>query len=264
MTGIGTQKRNEQEKSLYSGPAHCTGAIETAVPLSSDFHSISEEANRECQQRQESNSSDPMSVRWNLHLCLLGIAAGMLVTGISYGALEMLLFKQYRDNQQNGADTLGGHAQYAILKVLSHLGDLFYVLICIGFGWILTSSGNACAQRCLLRSTENSILVDDKYDESESDTTLYLNARVVFVMIVYLEVGFLLGASCMDLIVDILLGIPLSLFGFGSAIALDMIVYCLLIWCYDLLGLAKMDSTEESDEHIIKQDEEQYFYIQIV
>jgi hypothetical protein len=242
MIRIGSQSQDQQEN------PSCADAIETAVPLSRENPLISSErANQKCQ--HETNSSTQTFARWNLHLGILGVIIGMLVTGIAYGALEILLvhFGEHQEPPSNSADAVE-HVQYATLKFLSHLADLFYILICLGFAWIITLNGNDCTQR-LLRSD---IIPDERTDD----------ARFIFVMVVYLDGGFLVGASFMGLIVEILLGVPFSLYGFGSAIALDIIVCCLLIRCYDW-GLVTDPRQLNDEPSTSKQDVEQ-FYIQIV
>ena len=229
--------------------------IETAVPLCY----IDVKENRNCPlpspESQQTTSTTPSTsrYRWNCSSFVLGAISGLIVTGQAYLALKLAIHLYGKDLQMPTDKGFTDIVQYFALRAVSHLADIFYVLICIGFAWILTSNGHSFSQR----------LAKSIFATSEEESQEKLGgaaARDVFLLVVCLEGGFLFGASCMGLVVEVFLNVPLSWTGFGSAIVVDAIVCSLMVQCYD--WGSEVTAVVNDDEET--QSKDNIYYIAIV
>jgi hypothetical protein len=120
---------------------------------------------------------------------------------------------------------------YSTLFCLSHIWDAFYPSTCAMFLCFLSS-------QTYTKRVGKAITGQENIDE-----------KAIYLMIVFLEGGFLIGTSGMCMIVELLLGIPLSLEAFAMCIIVDMIVCYLLNLCYEWVKeYEKQEEVEEKDE----------------
>jgi uncharacterized membrane protein len=204
-----------------SSPDNTIGGVHTAVPLIQD--NVSKPVQQDPSQEEKNRLRS-----WQLNFFCAGIGIGIFLSGLMYGSLGWTIVHYGENPALEGRD----YFLFTFMWTMSHIRDISYILMCLGFGFILTRTGSEYVQR-LLNET------------SEFNKSLW-DARSVFLGAVIFEGAFLLGSSCTGLVVEMIIGVSLSIAPFACAIALDLVVCILLIGCYDW-GMGA-DEPEEAAE----------------
>jgi uncharacterized membrane protein len=197
------------------------GGVHTAVLLIQD--NISKPVQQDPSQEEKNRLRS-----WHPNLFWAGIGIGIFLSGLMFGSIEWMIVHYGENPTLEGWD----YFIFTFMWTMMHIRDISFILMGLGFLFILTRTGAEYVQRLLDENTE--------FNKSS------LYARSVFVGAVSFEGGFLIGSSCMGLVVEMILGVPLSIAAFSCAIALDPVVCILLIGCYDW-GM-DADETEEAAE----------------
>jgi membrane glycosyltransferase len=259
MLTMRTQHRNEKE-TMSPGTAASSGnmIIATAVPL---FFENSLLSTKKREKQQEIDQTSQILLSWNRRLFLLGVFGGTVVSGVTYAAQEFALLKYGEVQRAPSIDTdVVERFQYYLVRCFLHLADFVYVLIALGFAWILIFRGTLCVQGLL-----NDIFHGDRAEHIEGRNLSPLKARTELVMLVCLEGGFLLGERFIDLLVQIMFGVTVPYFEFGASIGLNLTVCYLLIRCYDWgLGIHDIRNAYQFESSIKTEEMEEEFYVQIV
>jgi hypothetical protein len=205
-------------------------AIETAVPLlgtqtPEDFESTPH--------RDQQDASDVISTKssLNMKVFLVGTIWGGFVTCLSLGSLQWMYLRYGNEMSFPTRGDVLEQIYYSTLFCLSHSWDTFYPLTCAVFFCTLSSQTYTKRVAKAITGQEN------------------IDAEAVFIMIVFLEGGFLVGTSGMGMILELLLGIPLSFEAFAMFLIVDMIMCYLLVIGYEWTKeYVKQEEVEENDE----------------
>ena len=190
-----------------------------------------------------------------------GLVIGIILSFLSLLAMEcMYVLKQNEVNNENNATTTKGwrswlfldHCLYFGLLMMSHLRDLFSITICGIFLGLLFSP--SFQQRIIARSSwmNNQLVSSSSRFEQQQQ-----QQNIVYIMLVFLDGGFLVGSGIMLWISACVLGQPLPWTAFLGLCGVGFSVCFLLILCYKCTPDVTARQQEDDDNGDFRQDRQE-------
>eukprot|EP00339_Tiarina_fusa_P019846 CAMPEP_0117026494 /NCGR_PEP_ID=MMETSP0472-20121206/19472_1 /TAXON_ID=693140 ORGANISM="Tiarina fusus, Strain LIS" /NCGR_SAMPLE_ID=MMETSP0472 /ASSEMBLY_ACC=CAM_ASM_000603 /LENGTH=179 /DNA_ID=CAMNT_0004733515 /DNA_START=280 /DNA_END=819 /DNA_ORIENTATION=+ len=156
------------------------------------------------------------------------------MSGISLASLEWMV---QRYSAQMPFPTTGDGAIlekfiYVTLFALTHVWDCFFPLTCAMFFYIYSSDARAERVAGVVSGQQQQ---QQQQKETGGSPSTILDVMTLYLMVVFLEGGFVFGSSCIGLVVELLVGVSLSLVPFACIVVIIPTVCYLLVLFFDWL-----------------------------